>query len=581
MSETSNEIALADDPGIADGAVEVQRQTAFLKAGALRNAIIGSANFAIIATDEKGVIQLFNVGAERMLGYMAAEVVDRISPSDIHDPQEVMARAQALSLEFATAIAPGFEALAFKASRDIEDVYELTYICKDGSRFPAIVSITALRDDNGELIGYLLIGTDNSVRKRVESELIEAMAAAEKANRAKTDFLSAMSHELRTPLNAILGFAQLMGTGTPPPTPSQMRNLEQILKAGWYLLELINEILDLALIESGKVTLSREAVSLAEVMLECRAMIEPQAQKRGIGMTFPRFDIPHFVKADRTRVKQVLINLLFNAVKYNKPGGAVAVDCTLSPPDSIRISVRDTGAGLAPEQLAQLFQPFNRLGREAGAEEGTGIGLVVTKQLVELMGGAIGVDSTVGVGSVFWIDLSLTSAPQLGVREAKQAALARPQMAGDTPLRTLLYVEDNPANLELVEQLVARRPDLRLLGAADGSLGIEFARAYQPEVILMDINLPGISGLEAMTILRADPSTAHIPIIALSANAVPHDIAKALDAGFFNYLTKPIKVNQFMDALDAALKFSQTAASTTASTSALKTIGRAVSAEQA
>jgi len=581
MSETSNEIALADDPGIAVGAVEVQRQTAFLKAGALRNAILGSANFAIIATDEKGVIQLFNVGAERMLGYKAAEVVDRISPSDIHDPQEVMARAQALSLEFATAIAPGFEALAFKASRDIEDVYELTYICKDGSRFPAIVSITALRDDNGELIGYLLIGTDNSVRKRVESELIEAMAAAEKANRAKTDFLSAMSHELRTPLNAILGFAQLMGTGTPPPTPSQMRNLEQILKAGWYLLELINEILDLALIESGKVTLSREAVSLAEVMLECRAMIEPQAQKRGIGMTFPRFDIPHFVKADRTRVKQVLINLLFNAVKYNKPGGAVAVDCTLSPPDSIRISVRDTGAGLAPEQLAQLFQPFNRLGREAGAEEGTGIGLVVTKQLVELMGGAIGVDSTVGVGSVFWIDLSLTSAPQLGVREAKQAALARPQMAGDTPLRTLLYVEDNPANLELVEQLVARRPDLRLLGAADGSLGIEFARAYQPEVILMDINLPGISGLEAMTILRADPSTAHIPIIALSANAVPHDIAKALDAGFFNYLTKPIKVNQFMDALDAALKFSQTAASTTASTSALKTIGRAVSAEQA
>jgi len=581
MSETSNELARADDRGIADGAGEVQRQEAFLKAGALRNAILGSANFAIIATDEKGVIQLFNVGAERMLGYMAAEVVDRISPSDIHDPQEVMARAQALSLEFATAIAPGFEALAFKASRDIEDVYELTYICKDGSRFPAIVSITALRDDNGELIGYLLIGTDNSVRKRVESELIEAMAAAEKANRAKTDFLSAMSHELRTPLNAILGFAQLMGTGTPPPTPSQMRNLEQILKAGWYLLELINEILDLALIESGKVTLSREAVSLAEVMLECRAMIEPQAQKRGIGMTFPRFDIPHFVKADRTRVKQVLINLLFNAVKYNKPGGAVAVDCTLSPPDSIRISVRDTGAGLAPEQLAQLFQPFNRLGREAGAEEGTGIGLVVTKQLVELMGGAIGVDSTVGVGSVFWIDLSLTSAPQLGVREAEQAALAQPQMAGDTPLRTLLYVEDNPANLELVEQLVARRPDLRLLGAADGSLGIEFARAYQPEVILMDINLPGISGLEAMTILRADPSTAHIPIIALSANAVPHDIAKALDAGFFNYLTKPIKVNQFMDALDAALKFSQTAASTTASTSALKTIGRAVSAEQA
>ncbi len=321
---------LADDATEADGTTEARRQKALLKAGALQNAILTSANFSIIATDEKGIIQLFNVGAERMLGYTAAEVVNRISPSDIHDPQEVMARAQALSLELATPIAPGFEALAFKASRGIEDIYELTYICKDGSRFPAVVSITALRDDYGDIIGYLLIGTDNSVRKRVESELNEAMAAAEKANRAKTDFLSGMSHELRTPLNAILGFAQLMESGAPPPTPSQKRNLDQILKAGWYLLELINEILDLALIESGKVTLSREPVSLAEVMLECRAMIEPQAQKRGIGMTFPRFEIPYFVKADRTRVKQVLINLLFNAIKYNKPGGAVAVECTPS-----------------------------------------------------------------------------------------------------------------------------------------------------------------------------------------------------------------------------------------------------------
>ncbi len=573
MSEAENGLTLADDAGTADGTTEVRRQKALLKAGALQNAILTSANFSIIATDEKGIIQLFNVGAERMLGYTAAEVVNRISPSDIHDPQEVMARAQALSLELATPIAPGFEALAFKASRGIEDNYDLTYICKDGSRFPAVVSITALRDDYGDIIGYLLIGTDNSVRKQVESELNQAMAAAEKANRAKTDFLSGMSHELRTPLNAILGFAQLIETGSPAPTPSQKRNLDQILKAGWYLLELINEILDLALIESGKVTLSREPVSLVEVMLECRAMIEPQAQKRGIGMTFPRFEIPYFVKADRTRVKQVLINLLFNAIKYNKPGGAVAVECTPRPPDMIRISVRDTGAGLAPEQLAQLFQPFNRLGKEASAEEGTGIGLVVTKQLVELMGGAIGADSAVGVGSVFWIELSLTTAPLLAVREAERAALERPQLPDGTPLRTLLYVEDNPANLELVEQLIERRPDLRLLSAAEGRLGIEFARAYLPEVILMDINLPGISGIEVMKILRADPTTAHIPIIALSANAVPRDIEKGLEAGFFSYLTKPIKVDQFMDALDVALRCSQTAASTRA--------GRAAKEEQA
>jgi signal transduction histidine kinase/CheY-like chemotaxis protein len=562
MLKTEAKPVLAgDEAGTAIVSSDARRANALLKAGALQNAILTSANFSIIATDEKGIIQLFNVGAERMLGFRASEVVNKISPSDIHDPQEVRERAEALTLELGTTIAPGFEALAFKASREIEDIYELTYICKDGSRFPAIVSITALRDDYGAIIGYLLIGTDNSVRKRVESELHEAIAVADKANRAKSEFLSSMSHELRTPLNAILGFAQLLETGTPSPTMTQKRNIDQILKAGWYLLELINEILDLALIESGKLTLSNEPVSLGEVMLECRAMIEPQARKRGLGMTFPQFDIVRFIMADRTRVKQVLINLLFNAIKYNRPQGAVAVECELVEPDSIRICVRDTGIGLAPEQLSQLFQPFNRLGKEATAEEGTGIGLVVTKRLVELMGGTIGADSTVGVGSVFWVEFQLTSAPRLAVLESEQATAASPKAPDGTPKRTLLYVEDNPANLELVEQLVARRSDLRLLSAADGTLGIEYARACLPEVILMDINLPGVSGIEAMKILRADPSTAHIPIIALSANAVPRDIEKGLEAGFFNYITKPIVVSQFMDALDVALNLSEKASS--------------------
>ena len=553
MLREENSPSLFDHAGRKDGNTELLNQMASLKVGALQTAILTSANFSIIATDEKGIIQLFNLGAERMLGYKASEVVNRISPSDIHDPQEVRARAEALSLELATTIAPGFEALAFKASREIEDIYELTCIRKDGSRFPAIVSITALRDDYGDVIGYLLLATNNSVRKHIESELNQAMAAAEKANRAKTDFLSSMSHELRTPLNAILGFAQLMESGTPSPTPAQKRNLDQILKAGWYLLELINEILDLALIESGKVTLSREPVSLAEVMVECQAMIEPQAHTRRIDMSFPRFDIPRFVHADRTRVKQVLINLLFNAIKYNRPGGTVAVQCSLSSPERIRIEVRDSGKGLAPDQLSQLFEPFNRLGRESGAEEGTGIGLVVTKRLVELMGGAIGVESEVGVGSVFWVELDLTTAPRLAVEEPEHAKPARSQLADSAPTRSLLYVEDNPANLDLVEQLIARRPDLILLSAADGTLGIEYARAYQPEVILMDINLPGISGIEAMKILRADPATAHIPIIALSANAMQRDIEKGIEAGFLSYLTKPIKVDQFMAALDIAL----------------------------
>jgi PAS domain S-box-containing protein len=536
---------------------QARGRNAMLKAGALQNAILTSANFSIIATDERGVIQLFNVGAERMLGYLAADVVDRLTPSDIHDPDEVQARAEALTLELGTTIAPGFEALAFKASRDIEDIYELTYICRDGSRFPAVVSVTALRDDDGALIGYLLIGTDNSARKRVESELHAAMAAADAANRAKSDFLSSMSHELRTPLNAVLGFAQLLETGTPPPTATQRRSIDQILKAGWYLLELINEVLDLALIESGRLTLSNEPVSLAEVLAECRAMIEPQARQRGIAMSFPSFAAPVFVKADHTRIKQVLINLLFNAVKYNRPEGAVSVDFAAVGAHSIRLCVRDTGVGLNAGQLAQLFQPFNRLGKEAGPEEGTGIGLVVTKRLVELMGGNIGAASTAGTGSVFWVELPVAAPPLLALMEAAHAATLAPLAPDGRPLRTVLYVEDNQANLEVVAQLIARRQDLRLLTAVNGQLGVEYARACLPDVILMDINLPGLSGTAAMLLLHTDPATAHIPVIALSANAVPSDIEKGLAAGFFNYVTKPIVVSRFLEALDVALLFAQ------------------------
>jgi len=558
MHETGNGNTLADAAGKAAVITEVRRQEALLKTGALQNAILTSANFSIIATDEKGIIQLFNIGAQLMLGYAADEVVNKINPSDIHDPQEVMARAQTLSVEFDTTITPGFEALAFKASRGIEDIYELTYIRKDGSRFPAIVSITALRDDYAAIIGYLLIGTDNSVRKQVELELKQAMSIAEKANLAKSDFLSSMSHELRTPLSAILGFAQLIESGTPQPTPSQKRSVDQILQAGWYLLELINEILDLSLIESGKLSLSPEPMSLVEVMLECQAMIEPQAQKRGISVSFPQFEIAYFVKADRTRVKQVLINLLSNAIKYNKVDGTVVVTCLLSTPGRIRICVKDTGEGLSPEKLAQLFQPFNRLGQEASVEEGTGIGLVVCKRLVELMGGVIGVESMVGKGSVFWIELNLTAKPQVIASPDGPAAITQAPAPAHAHLRTLLYVEDNPANLMLVEDLIARRPDIRLLSARDGLHGIEIARASQPDVILMDINLPGISGIKALKILAEDPATKHIPVVALSANAMHHDIEKGLEAGFFRYLTKPIKVNEFMDTLDVALRFAET-----------------------
>ncbi len=687
------------DHEAGDGTViaEVRREAALLKTGALQNAILNSANFSSIATDEKGVIQLFNVGAERMLGYTAAEVMNKITPADISDPQEVIARAEALSLELGTPITPGFEALVFKASRGIEDIYELTYIRKDGSRFPAVVSVTALRDDQNSIIGYLLIGTDNTARKQVEAEqmlldqrlrdqqfytrsLIEsnidaltitdlrgiitdvnqqmealtgctrdeligapfknyftdpgraeasvkrvlreskltnyeltarardgmetvvsysattlhdrdrklrgvfaaardvterkrfeltlqennvalesAIAAADKANLAKSNFLSSMSHELRTPLNAILGFSQLMDSDSPPPTPSQKASIDQILHAGWYLLELINEILDLALIESGKLAISRESLALDEIMVECHSMIESQAAKRGIRMSFPRFDEPCFVYADRTRVKQILINLLSNSIKYNQADGSVVVECAAVAPDNFRISIRDTGAGLPPEKVAQLFQPFNRLGQEGSAEEGTGIGLVVTKRLVELMGGKIGVESTVGAGSVFWFELNSARAPLILAGRSEAEVEEPVQARSGAPLRTLLYVEDNPANLKLVEQLIARRADLKLLTAINGRLGIELARSMLPDVILMDINLPGMSGTAAMQILREDRATRHIPVVALSANAIPEDIERGLEAGFFRYLTKPIKFKEFMEALDQALEQAQSA----------------------
>ena len=552
-----------------DGLSEVRRQLALLKTGALQNAILHSANFSIIATDEKGIIQLFNVGAERMLGYKAAEVVNKIKPSDMHDAAEVQARADALSAELATPILPGFEALAFKASRGIEDTYDLTYVCKDGSRFPAVVSITALRDDYDELIGYLLIGADNSVRKQFEAELTQAKAVAEKANLAKTDFLSNMSHELRSPLNAILGFAQLMASDAVPQTENQKESTAQILQAGWYLLDLINEILDLALIESGKLMLSLEPMSLDEVMLECQSMIEPQAGKYQVTMDFRIMPKPCFVRADRTRVKQILLNLLSNAIKYNHAGGTVTVECTLRSPERIRISVIDTGPGLAADKLAQLFQPFNRLGQQAGGEEGTGIGLVMTKRLIELMGGVIGVESTAGVGSVFWVEMIRAPSPQFAVGTHGKAARAVPAPL-DHAAYTLLYVEDNPANLMLVEQLIARRVNTRLLSAADATAGIALARLHQPEVILMDINLPGISGIRALKLLREDPLTRHIPVIAISANAMPHDVHKGLEAGFFSYLTKPIRVDAFMATMDVALQAAKVARASTTPPGALQ-----------
>ncbi|CDG81214.1 hybrid sensor histidine kinase/response regulator [Janthinobacterium agaricidamnosum] len=386
-------------------------------------------------------------------------------------------------------------------------------------------------------------------------ELAVAMEEARGANQAKSAFLSSMSHELRTPLNAILGFAQILCSDRLPSTLVQKKEFAgHILKSGRHLLTLINEILDLAKVESGTVNLSLEPVGLDEILGECRGMIEPLVAQRGIQVYFPD-DGSLNVLADRTRLKQILLNLLSNALKYNRAAGTVHVTCGATAPGTVRISVRDSGIGLTPQQLASLFQPFNRLGQESGPEEGSGIGLVVTKRLVELMRGTIGVDSAAGIGSTFWIDLQAADPVVLPADAAPAAARqddADVAALPDTPV-TLLYVEDNPANLKLVEEIVRFRPGMRLLSAPDGHLGVDMARAHAPQLILMDINLPSVSGYEALKMLSADPRTAHIPVIALTANAMPRDVEKGMAQGFFRYLTKPINIDEFTEAINSTL----------------------------
>lgn len=450
--------------------------------------------------------------------------------------------------------------------------FDLRMLNEDGATFWAHIT-TSLGRDKDSVSELRAVLSDITDRKQAEiknaqlqqdleernKELDRVRIIADKANQAKSDFLSSMSHELRTPLHAVLGFSQLLASGAPPPTIIQSQSIEQISKAGWHLLELINEILDLAVIDSGKIVLSIETVSVTDIIAECETMVVPLAQQHGVNIVVPNENIRYFALADPIRVKQILINLLSNAIKYNVSGGDVTVICTAISPGRLRINVNDTGGGLTPEKLSQLFQPFNRLGQEASKEGGTGIGLVVCKRLIELMGGAIGVESLPGKGCAFWIDLDLAKPPESMEPVANSDALEpnaviSTEWAITDKLHTLLYVEDNLANLKLVEAIVARRPAITLVSALTGIKGIEIALELVPDVILMDIDLPDINGIEALKILSGNPATAGIPVIALSANAMLRDIEAGLNAGFNRYLTKPMKVDEFMEAIDIYLR---------------------------
>jgi signal transduction histidine kinase/CheY-like chemotaxis protein len=394
--------------------------------------------------------------------------------------------------------------------------------------------IYAFRLGAPQALQVAVLFNDTTERKRNESALIAAKAEADTANRAKSNFLLNMSHELRSPLSSILGFTQLIAGGKPPPSPAQQDSVEQILHAGWYLLGLVNEILDLSAIESGKTVLAPRPMEMADVLADCRAMVAPQAQLSGIELAFPVLPQAFLVQADPVRTKQVLINLLTNAIKYNRPAGRVEVRCAAAPGQRVRVSVEDTGQGLSAAQLGQLFDPFNRLGQERGTQPGTGIGLVICKRLVELMGGRIGAESTPGDGSCFWFELDAASAPA----------------AREQPLRSVLCIDEDAARLQHVDEVLALYPGSCLLRAHDIDSGMHIARLARPDVILLGLHARDLAdpgGQGASLLLARDPATAHIPVIALGAGP---DAPASEYPGFAAHLPQPLQPAALIQALE-------------------------------
>jgi signal transduction histidine kinase/ActR/RegA family two-component response regulator len=398
-------------------------------------------------------------------------------------------------------------------------------------------------------------GQAAELEHRVEErtrELREATAEADRANQAKSEFLSRMSHELRTPLNAILGFAQLLEMDAL--SGRQDESVEQILRAGRHLLGLINEVLEISRIEAGRPQLSLEPVPVSETLRQAMELIRPSATTQRVSVVADAIDERLHVLADRQRLQQVLLNLLSNAVKYNRPDGTVRASCERVGDDRLRISVTDTGQGIAPDRLERLFTPFDRLGAEASAVEGTGLGLALSKTLVEAMSGTLYVRSQLGVGSTFCVELLVAEAPVAAdVPWPAPPGPATVRDAHTTP-RTILYIEDNLSNLRLIESILSQRPGVCLLSAMQGRVGLDLARAHHPDLILLDRHLPDISGDQVFVQLREDPRTRNIPVVVLSADAMSSALRRLLDAGVRAYLTKPLDVRQLLEVIEENLR---------------------------
>jgi PAS domain S-box-containing protein len=496
---------------------------------ALFRRIFDASTQCIGVADGQGRLVYQNQAHARAYGYTDAEVIGR--NIDLFMPKET---TPSLFEEISRVMAEGRNWTG-----------QLPLRRKDGGIFISASNIGFVRDEKGQVQYIFNLFSDFSAELARREELAQAKETAERASRAKSEFLSSMSHELRTPMNAIIGFAQMLEYDEQL-NADQLDNVHEILKGGRHLLELINEVLDLAKIESGRVELSLEAVALAVLAEDCRQLIQPLAARRGIAL---RFEVAAdtAVRADRVRLKQVLLNLLSNAVKYNRENGWIRFGVRAVTARRLRIEIADCGPGIPAERIEEIFQPFNRLDAEFSEIEGTGIGLTITRRLVEMMDGGVGVDSVPGTGSTFWIELP-ASAPAAPAAHA--AAPREPRDGNGAAMHLVLSIDDNPVNLKLIAQILGMRQHVRLITAHTPELGIELALAHRPALILLDINMPGMNGYQLMEVIKADPVLKAIPVVAVTANAMPRDIERGIAAGFAAYITKPLAVDSFLQTVD-------------------------------